>query len=136
MFFAHREMINGWRGFIYKKSEASVRREWEAMEWVFTYWVEWIFGIMGMFFLALFGYFNRKLKRQKHLEEGVKALLHDRLLEACRFYTKRGWIAYEELHNVQYIYKAYHDLDGNSTGTTAFQDISDLPKQEEKNEKS
>lgn len=104
----------------------------KAMDWILKYWVEWVFGILGMVLLAWFTYFKGKLKRQKYLEEGVKALLHDRLLETCRFYTKRGWIDYEELHNVQYIYKAYHDLDGNSTGTTAFQDISNLPKQEVK----
>lgn len=100
------------------------------MEWVLTYWVEWFFGIVSMFFIALFAYLKGKLKRQKHIEDGVKALLHDRLFESCYFYTKRGWIGYDELRNIQYIYTAYHNLDGNGTGTKAFQDISELPKRE------
>lgn len=97
-------------------------------DWILKYWVQWLFGIMGAGVISGFAYFKKRMGRQKALEKGVKAILHDRLFQGCHYYTKQGWIGYDDLRNMQYIYEAYHGLDGNGTGTTAFSDINKLPK--------
>lgn len=103
--------------------------------WIMEYWVQWLLGLMGTAFLAVLAYLKGYLKRQKALEEGVKALLHDRLFQDCHQHTKRGWISYEELKNMQHIYEAYHGLGGNGAGTTVFEEVSRLPKHKPEEEK-
>lgn len=98
--------------------------------------MQWLFGIIGSLIIALFSYLRKNFSKQKALENGVKALLHDKLFQECGFYTKQGWINYEEMENIHYIYNAYHGLNGNGTGTTAFEDVCKLPRHEVTKEKN
>lgn len=101
-------------------------------DFLIEYWLEFFCGIVALALMAMWCYLKKRINKEKieeeSVEKGMRALLHDKLFEGCSFYTKRGWLSYKELKNMQYIYEAYHGLGGNGTGTTAFEDIQKLPK--------
>lgn len=78
---------------------------------------ELAFTLLG----AAVGFLWKKLmdmvKEQKYLHDGVLAMLHDRLYLICTHYIKMGYIDTDGLDNVGVIYRAYHGLKGNGTGT-------------------
>ena len=65
------------------------------------------------------------------LKKGVKAMLHDRLYQSCRYYLHQGYVDVEGLTNVGVIYEAYHELHGNGTGTNLYERVESLPVREE-----
>lgn len=96
-------------------------------EFILKYWLEFIFGIFATAITIGFRKIAVKVKEQETVKEGVLAILHDRLYQAARYYTGQGEISISELKNVEYLYRAYHDLGGNGTGTELYQRICDLP---------
>ena len=85
---------------------------------------------------AAFSCLWKKVVAQKEesdaVKEGVKSLLHDRLYQACTHYVAQGWIDTESLHNLDYLYAAYHKLRGNGTGTNLYNRAKSLPLEEER----
>lgn len=70
----------------------------------------------------------RKWVAQQTAEhEGILALLHDRVYDICAECISRGYITQDELRNVGYLYKAYHALGGNGTGTALYERAKELP---------
>lgn len=63
----------------------------------------------------------------EELKIGVRALLHDRLYQGCRYFLKLGTINEAELSNMGRLYESYHQLGGNGTGTELFKRIQSLP---------
>ena len=59
------------------------------LEFIVKYWLEFFFS--GVLALLGAGYrkLNSKLKEQEKMKEGILAILHDRLYQACRFYIQR-----------------------------------------------
>ena len=92
---------------------------------------ELAFTLLG----AAVGFLWKKLmdmvKEQKHLHDGVLAMLHDRLYQSCTYYIKMGSIDTDGLDNVGIIYDAYHGLKGNGTGTNLYKRVCVLPIKEE-----
>ena len=72
-----------------------------------------------------------RFKTLDAMEEASKALLHDRLYQACRHYIQQGTVDVEALKNIEYLYNAYHALGGNGTGTELYQRVQKLPLEEE-----
>lgn len=70
--------------------------------------------------------FKQEVDEQKVMKEGMIAILHDRLFQACSFYLRQGYIYSEQLDNVNLIYKAYHELGGNGTGSEIYNRTKDL----------
>lgn len=83
-----------------------------------------IMGWMGKTLLAT-------IQEQKALKKGVKAMLHDRLYQICRYYLHQGYVDVEGLTNVGVIYEAYRELHGNGTGTNLYERVESLPVREE-----
>ena len=116
-------------------------------EWIAKYWIQWAFGIVtGALGLAV-KRLSAKVKKHEEerqakakaqeaemaaIKEGLLAILHDRLYQACTFYIAQGCIDTEGLKNIEYIYKAYHALGGNGTGTELYKRVKalDLEKEE------
>lgn len=71
-------------------------------------------------------------KEQSVMKAGLEALLHDRLYERCTDLLAQKSITVSELKNIEYIYRSYHDLGGNGTGTQLFERIQTLPLSEER----
>lgn len=84
-------------------------------------------GIMGWMGKTLWA----TIQEQKALQKGVKAMLHDRLYQSCRYYLYQGYVDVEGLTNVGVIYEAYHELHGNGTGTSLYERVESLPVREE-----
>ena len=91
-----------------------------AAEW----WVKWAFGLLGTAVIAGFKYLQKKQKaqeakqkeqeaRQTAIEEGVKAILRDRIVQAYYHYHGRQSITLHGLENVKGMYAAYKALGGN-----------------------
>lgn len=75
--------------------------------------------------------FYATIQEQKALKKAVKALLHDRLYQSCRYYIQQGYVDSEGLTNVGLVYEAYHELKGNSTGTNLYERMEALPLRED-----
>ena len=58
-------------------------------------------GIMGWMGKTLWA----TIQEQKALKKGVKAMLHDRLYQSCRYYLHQGYVDVEGLTNVGVIYE-------------------------------
>ena len=71
--------------------------------------------------------FEAETKEQQLIKEGVLAILHDRLYQSCQYHIHRGAITIPDLDNLEYLYRSYHDLDGNGTGTELYNRCKRLP---------
>ena len=87
--------------------------------------------VVSIIIAAAIGWIGKTLwstiQEQKALKKAVKALLHDRLYQSCRFYIKEGCVDPEGLGNVGIVYEAYHELHGNGTGTNLYERVKALP---------
>ena len=100
------------------------------LDFIKEYWLESAFTLVVSFlsFLVkrLYGKLKCELVTQKLLKEGMLAILHDRLYQLCTMYIDRNAITVEELENLEYLYKSYHNLGGNGTGTALFERCKSL----------
>ena len=71
--------------------------------------------------------YDNKHKKDSIEGEALRMLLHDRLYQGCRYYIKAGKIDVDGLENMTGIYKSYHNLGGNGTGTALYERASKLP---------
>ena len=77
--------------------------------------------------ISLLAGYRRLAKRVKEQEEerkaikaGLLAILHDRLYAECSRYIAQGSIDTDGLRNLEYLYRSYHALGGNGTGTELY----------------
>lgn len=64
-----------------------------------------------------------------------KATPYDKLYYLHKAFIKQEWISVDDMGNIRNIYKSYHALGGNGSGTALFQGLEELPgysKEEEK----
>lgn len=96
-------------------------------EWIVKYWLQVLFGIV----VAVLGIAYRKLscrvKQQEAIKLGMMALLWDRLYQIYNECELKGCISIDGLKNVDNIYKQYHALGGNGTGTELYERLCNLP---------
>lgn len=64
---------------------------------------------------------------QVAIKEGVVALLHDRLYAMYGECAIVGHASVETLRNADYLYRPYHELGGNGTGTELYNRIKSMP---------
>lgn len=103
-------------------------------EWIAKYWLEVLFGLLFTGLTAGYRKLSGKLKEQNVVKDGILAILHDRVYQACKCSIARGWCTVEEMKNMEYLYQAYHALGGNGTGTQLYSRVQALPLcSEEKN---
>lgn len=72
-----------------------------------------------------------QMARQSALEEGVKALLHDRLCEACTCVLNKNKATVSEIENIEFLYRPYAALGGNGTAKQLYERVSNLPIESE-----
>lgn len=97
---------------------------WEIIT---RYWVEWLCALCGGGVLAFAKFILPKIKA---LVDAVLALLHDRIYTECYRFLEMGYITRDGLRNLNYLYKTYHALGGNGTGTELYHRASALPLKE------
>lgn len=97
------------------------------MEFAIEYWLTWAFGLLSAGFALLWKAFMNQRKRQKALEDGVKALLRDRIIQSCDYYNAKQKVSIHGMENIESMYEAYKSLGGNGTVTKMVQEIKELP---------
>ena len=101
------------------------------MDFIIEYWVEFLFGVLAAGLTAVLstGYHRlaKKVEEQENVKDGILAILHDRLYQLCQYYLAQGAITPNALKNVEYLYRSYHSLGGNGTGTELYTRVTKLP---------
>lgn len=92
---------------------------------------EVIFTAFTGFLAGAYRSLSKRIKAQederKAVKDGLLAMLHDRLYQACLHYISQGWIDDDGLKNLEYLYRSYHKLGGNGTGTELYNRAKALP---------
>lgn len=93
----------------------------EFLVTIAKWWLTWLLGLVGAGILAGFRVLYKRQKaaevRQAALENGMQAILRDRILTSYYYYHEKGKITLHGLENLEAMYKSYHDLGGNGTMT-------------------
>lgn len=100
-------------------------------EFVVKYWLECAFTAVTGTFAWAYRKLKKRVDEQDLIKQGVLAILHDRLFQAGRYFISQGEISLEELKNIEYLYRSYHALGGNGTGTEIWERIKELPLKKE-----
>ena len=95
----------------------------QILSYISAHWTEWAIGLLGLGW----GYLVKKVTEYKTIKDGLLAIMHDRLYQSCTFYIKQGHIDMGGLKNLEYLYKSYHALGGNGTGTELYNRAKALP---------
>jgi len=82
-----------------------------------------ISGLFGAVVTALTVFF----KRQKAVEDGLKALLKSEIRREYKELEKKEYVTISDLDNVEGLYKPYHAMGGNGTGTELVERIRNMP---------
>lgn len=105
----------------------------EVFQYVFAHWIEWLFG--GAFGLLGIGH-ARLAQRQKEdrrknnaINDGIQALLRDRIIQAYNHYQDKGYCPIYGKENVKRMYDAYHELGGNDVATKLKDTLLDMPEE-------
>lgn len=69
---------------------------------------------------------KNKSKEQKAMHEGIVAILHNMVYRQGTDYIHEGKITFDDMEDYEYLYKAYHELGGNGTGTEIYKRVKKL----------
>lgn len=90
-----------------------------------------VFGIITAILAAGYARLSKKVKanrdKQTAIEQGMQALLRDRIIQAYNHYTDKGCFPIYAQQNVEALYNAYHALGGNGTVTRIYNEMMKLP---------
>lgn len=99
--------------------------------WIKQYWLGTLFGavvgVLGAAVKAIWAKQKCQIERQTAVEDGLRGLLHDRINERYRECEKKGYADIHDRENLELLYRPYHALGGNSTGTDLYNRVRDLP---------
>ena len=95
----------------------------QILSYISAHWTEWSIGLLGLGW----GYLVKKVTEYKTIKDGLLAIMHDRLYQSCTYYIKQGHIDMGGLKNLEYLYRSYHALGGNGTGTELYNRAKALP---------
>jgi len=100
-------------------------------DFIKQYWIQFLFGLIAtgltVTVRSIYARMKKEIREQELIKEGVLALLHDRLYQTCRDHICNGYCPVEDLKNTEYLYRSYHDLGGNGTGTELFERVKRMP---------
>ena len=68
----------------------------------------------------------------KLIKDGVIAILHNKIYTLGKQYIAQEHISVEALDDFEHLYKAYHALGGNGTGTEIYKRVKELPMKQGK----
>ena len=77
---------------------------------------------------------NQQGAKQTAIEEGMLALLHDRIFGIYAECSHKGFAGVEDLRNLAYLYQPYHAMGGNGTGTELYNRVKDMPDRQAEQE--
>lgn len=86
-----------------------------------------IYACFHKIYKAVKGNKDQTEQRFKSLEYANVAILHDKIYKQCSGYLEEGWVSIDDLENLEYLWRGYHQLGGNGTGETLYKKVLDLP---------
>lgn len=99
----------------------------DLVETIQKYWVQEVMTVIT----GALAWLARKVQKWKQeqdlVKQGVLAILHDRLYQACQFHLKRGYCTIEDRDNLEYMFRPYKALGGNGTGEELYNRCLALP---------
>ena len=111
--------------------KVEIGREKSMPEWITRYWVEWLFGIVAALAAASYRRVSRHMrhtqKKDQALDDGMRALLRDRIISACDHYFEKGFAPVYARENITSMYDAYHSLGGDGIVTDMVKQAMELP---------
>ena len=103
----------------------------KMLDWIAHYWLAAAFGTaagaLSWAVKHLRGRQKALAERQRAVEAGVQALLHDRIYGEYAACLKKGCADVNDIRNLEYLYRPYHALGGNGTGTELFERVKKMP---------
>ncbi|MGE4549173.1 MAG: hypothetical protein AB7C89_06440 [Intestinibacillus sp.] len=98
------------------------------IDFAIHYWAQMLFTAMSGGVGYLFRRVAKKLERNEHrqsaMENGIQALLRDRIVQAYyHYHDDKGFITLHGLEAVDKMYAEYHNLGGNGTVTKLWEDM-------------
>lgn len=97
------------------------------VDFILKYWIQELFALVIAVITWLWRALLRRKQENDEIKEGMMALLHDRIYQACSFFLKRGWCSLEDRSNLEYLYTPYKALGGNGTGESLYKKCLELP---------
>jgi hypothetical protein len=97
------------------------------IDFILHYWIQELFALIIAIITWLWQALLRRKRENDEIKEGMMALLHDRIYQACSFFLKRGWCSLEDRSNLEYLYTPYKALGGNGTGESLYKKCLELP---------
>lgn len=92
----------------------------ELLQFTKDYWVILCFLVSLSSYLII---------RIMALRNGIKALLHDRIIQKCEYHIRNNRINADDLEELEYLNKPYKALGGNGTVEVMLRTVHKLPKQ-------
>jgi len=85
-------------------------------------------GVLSTVISCIFTFAGNRKHRKNGVAAGVQQLLYDRIKYLCKAHLERGYIATNDLDDLERMYKIYHnDLDGNGFVTDLMDNVRHLP---------
>ena len=107
-------------------------------DWLIKYWLGVVFGaVTGAGSWAVAHLWQRQKKQQTQQEamkDGMLALMHDRIFSVYADCRAKGYATVEDIRNLEYLYRPYHKLGGNGTGTELYERIKKMPPEPVEND--
>ncbi len=95
------------------------------------YWLAVLFGAvsgaLGCGVKKLFSRQKSQEAEQSAVKEGVVALLHSEIYREYALCGAKGYATVDDIKNLEYLYRPYHALGGNGTGTELFERVKKMP---------
>lgn len=89
-------------------------------------------SLIGAIFVSAVNYVKLKNSSYKLIKDGVIAILHNKIYTQGKQYIAQEHISVEALDDFEHLYKAYHALGGNGTGTEIYKRVKELPMKQGK----
>ncbi|MGP8314019.1 hypothetical protein ACG0Z4_24440 [Enterocloster aldenensis] len=106
----------------------------DLIETIEKYWVQEVLATIS----GAVAWLGRKVHRWKQeqdlVKQGVLAILHDRLYQACQYYLRKGYCSIDDRDNMEYMFRPYKALGGNGTGEELYNRCLALPYEPEREE--
>lgn len=106
----------------------------DLIETIEKYWVQEVLATIS----GAVAWLGRKVHRWKQdqdlVKQGVLAILHDRLYQACQYYLRKGYCSIDDRDNLEYMFRPYRALGGNGTGEELYNRCLALPYEPEREE--
>ena len=99
----------------------------DLVDTIQEYWVQEVMTVITGALAWLARTVQKWKQEQDLVKQGVLAILHDRLYQACQFYLKRGYCTIDDRDNLEYMFRPYKALGGNGTGEELYNRCLALP---------